>query len=438
MKPSLSLFPCLPWLLAVFCLAPHLPLSGADAPPIPGAVKATASQEIVRLHKLPDASSEAVAAVTKGESLWIVPGSEEWCRAVTEDGIRGWASQKAFAAAAKAAEFRPLAARGYTVDEGPWHALLGKEGWLTPPLAEILPPDDDSPGAPFFARDFTDSRFYLNDRGERLVPAEHNPEGPFRGGLARVRWGNTAYGFVDASLKLVIPANWDSAGNFSEGLAYVRKDLTQGYIDATGKLVLDVPYDVILSGDQEFQEGLVAYEGEGQLRGFLDRQGRRVLEPKWTIVTGFSEGFAAVTQDDILGDEPTRYHYIGRTGQALRSDEWSAEGPFSQGRAVVSPTGADARQFIDATGKVVGGGGTFSIAASFSEGLAAVGDEDGVLGYVNLEGHLVIPHQFEWAGSFTNGHAWVRRDGRYAIIDKTGQPIAGYFEALSRKGKDAP
>lgn len=402
-------------------------LPGADAPPIPGAVKAIAGEEIVRLYKLPEASSEAVGAVTKGESLWIVPTAEDWCRAVTEDGVRGWALKKAFAVGEPAA-IPVLAARGYTEGIGRWHALLGKEGWLTPPLSEILPPDEASPGAPFYATGPGDTRFYLNDRGERLTLPEHNPEGPFRGGLARVRWGNTAYGFVDASLKLVIPAEWSDAGNFSDGLARVRKDLTQGFIDKKGALVLDVPFDVILPGNAEFHEGLAAFEGNGLLHGFLDRQGNRVLEPAWTMTGEFSGSFCQVSEDDPLSNEPARFFYIDRTGKALRSDQWSAADDFVEGRALVHFVERDAYQFIDATGQVLANSTIlYSTADRFSEGLAAVANADGAFGYLDLSGRLAIPHQFEWAGSFTRGHSWVRKDGQYAIIDKTGQPVTAWF-----------
>lgn len=430
LRPRLPLF----FILSAFSLIVHLrpDLFAAGTPPIAGAVKGVAEAEIVRLHQVPDASSEAVGAVARGETLWLVPSVEDWCRVVTEDGVRGWAPKAAFALAPiTSSEIPVMAVFAHEEGVGYWHALLGKEGWLTPRLNEILPPDADSPGAPFYATGPNDTRFYLNERGEQLTLPDHRPEGPFRYGLARVRLGNTAYGFVDKSLNLVIPAVWSTAGNFSDGVVYVVDDLdfTQSYLDTSGKTVLQMPEGIQLSADREFGEGLVAFEGEGQRHGFLDRQGRRVLEPVWTLAGVFRGGFCQVSESDFLNGEPLRPFYIDRSGKALQSDQWVASGDFAEGRAVVHFPAIDAYQYIDASGKVLGGATAIYVYAdAFSEGLAAVANEDGLFGYINAEGHEHIAPQFDWASAFTRGHAWVEMEGRYALIDKTGQPVTAWFE----------
>ena len=59
----------------------------------------------------------------------------------------------------------------------------------------------------------------------------------------------------------------------------------------------------------------------------------------------------------------------------------------------------------------------------FSEGLAAVSDKNGT-GFVNRNGEVVIPLQFEEAKPFSDGLAVVKKkDGTYAYIDKTGKIV---------------
>ena len=64
----------------------------------------------------------------------------------------------------------------------------------------------------------------------------------------------------------------------------------------------------------------------------------------------------------------------------------------------------------------------FEIASPFSEGLAAV-RIDGLYGYVDPTGKIVVAPRFRAAGSFSDGYAEVRLDGASGIIDRSGRLI---------------
>ena len=51
------------------------------------------------------------------------------------------------------------------------------------------------------------------------------------------------YGFISTSGELVIPATFEFAWRFSEGLASVWKDGRAGYIDESGKFVIPPQFD---------------------------------------------------------------------------------------------------------------------------------------------------------------------------------------------------
>jgi hypothetical protein len=65
------------------------------------------------------------------------------------------------------------------------------------------------------------------------IPAVYDWAHAFAEGLVLIKL-NERYGFVDAKGNMAIPAVYDSADDFSEGLAPVRLNGKWGYIDAKG------------------------------------------------------------------------------------------------------------------------------------------------------------------------------------------------------------
>ena len=61
---------------------------------------------------------------------------------------------------------------------------------------------------------------------------------------------------------------YDGVKRFSEGLAVAFKDGVFGYIDKTGKLPFDTPFDFI----SPFKEGLASIRVESKY-GFIDKKG---------------------------------------------------------------------------------------------------------------------------------------------------------------------
>ena len=113
------------------------------------------------------------------------------------------------------------------------------------------------------------------------------------------------YGYIDKTGSLVVPLQYDTAFDFSEGLAGVRKNNKTGYIDKTGKVVIPLEYD---SHDRRFSEGLVNVLKGGKW-GYIDKSGKVAIPFQYASAEAFSNGMAAVSTDGA------KFGYIDKTGQ---------------------------------------------------------------------------------------------------------------------------
>jgi hypothetical protein len=242
--------------------------------------------------------------------------------------------------------------------------------------------------------------------------------------LYRVRIGDKR-GFIDGSGALVIPAMFDSAGSFHEGLARVEvgvvqtgrsfdhSDSTWGFIDETGAFVAEPVFDY--AGDM--------HEGRASVRvdrryGFIDATGELVLPAIWSGRVGeFSDGRASVD----LGRD--RLGYLDLDGQlviSLHDVDNGDPGTFSDGRVRVSRTD-DTTAYLDRDGELVFELGEDSFGREFREGLAAV-RVGKAWGFVDTSGAFVIEPQLEFAWGFYEGLAVVWSagvEGPY-FIDREG------------------
>jgi len=168
---------------------------------------------------------------------------------------------------------------------------------------------------------------------------------------------------------------------------------------------------------------------KGEKWGYRDAGGRTVISPRFELALEFSaEGLAGVVDDQ-------GWAYIDPAGRVVIRPVVVDNGPdyFEEGLARFRA--GEKIGFFDKKGKVVIQA-KYAFARPFSEGLAAVCDSckevleaehtavtGGKWGFINTRGDLVIPLQFEDAGSFENGKAKVKANGAWKYIDKKGAVV---------------
>ncbi|MBO7380047.1 MAG: WG repeat-containing protein, partial [Neisseriaceae bacterium] len=106
-----------------------------------------------------------------------------------------------------------------------------------------------------------------------VIPAKYDWADPFYDGLAQVKINNK-WGFINKTGELVIPAQYDSdsVDNFHDGLARVKIDNKWGFINKTGELVIPAQYDWADS----FHDGLAQVTIDGK-EGFINKSGKMVF-----------------------------------------------------------------------------------------------------------------------------------------------------------------
>jgi WG containing repeat len=246
---------------------------------------------------------------------------------------------------------------------------------------------------------------------------------------------NYDIGFIDRTGKFITEPIFTFAGDFSEGLAFVRtKNNKYGYIDKTGKFAIQPKFDWA----ENFSEGLALVFVKGKY-GFIGKSGKLVIKPQFTKAESFSEGLACVkiggaTREPNFGSQiitttfdDTNYAYIDKTGKIILKLKAGEAHSFSEGLARFEPFGDYRNGFIDKSGKVVIKP-QFSGSSDFSDGLANVIIEEGGFAWIDKKGEIVLKSQFPFARDFENGLSEISDsltlyDSKNGYIDKKGKVI---------------
>ena len=288
----------------------------------------------------------------------------------------------------------------------------------------------------------------------------------FSEGLAAVQNSDGLWGYVDKTGKVVIPCEWEKAGDFNNGIASVRRDRKYGCINTFGQIIIPCQW----SGYSpiSFSEGLAPVQNDDDLWGFIDMSGTLIIPCAWesAIAPRFSNGLAAVEKAGKMG-------YINTNGENVIPCEYKYASPFSHGFAAVqddegfffiNTTGAVAfpeiphatgiesfredniayLEFSDYTGMFIDTNGNivcsltaeYRYRSNFREGMAGIAKQNdhgewiGCEGYIDRTGTVVIPLElyssYYW---FMNGLACVpdgpvsSAETHYGIINHSGSLV---------------
>ena len=327
---------------------------------------------------------------------------------------------------------------------------------------------------------------FINQSGKVVIKPQYRLVGRFSEGLAPLRipaepgtpgkvidgkWrpaipGEPAkWGYIDTSGKMVIPAKFAWAYEFSNGLGRVGvflahkgkrfASLRYGFVNRSGKVAVEPKFQ----SARDFSEGLAAVSLDGRRWGFINTQGRYVVKPVLSLfikatplIPCFSQGLAQVGPCAFINRWGRLAINLKLTMRFVNSprpepDDKAFMRSFSEGLAPIRRSVLDPKRhmfsslwgFADKRGRITIKA-QFDNVRGFAEGLAAVRTyrEPRKWGYIDPRGRFVIKPQFDAAGDFSEGLAYVStRDGLGGYVNKTGKIAfelpAGFRPSTSRR-----
>ena len=146
-------------------------------------------------------------------------------------------------------------------------------------------------------------------------------------------------GYIDRSGRLVIEPTFDHADTFSYGLASVIVGRRWGYIDYSGNYVVEPQYDEC--GRMEDGMGHIWLNGRW---GLINRHGKVVVPPKYTSVGTLSEGMFSFQVGGRELWKDSGFHggkkgLMNRAGKIVVRPRFAAIRVFRRGRARVNTGG---------------------------------------------------------------------------------------------------
>jgi hypothetical protein len=182
---------------------------------------------------------------------------------------------------------------------------------------------------------------------------------------------------------------FDGFFGFTDGYAPVIKNGKMGIVNEKWEIVVPCNYREL---GNVFEGAVKFYNENTNKYGFILVPENKVLvEAKYVHVTNFSNGLAAVLDDNI-----GRWGIINKKGEMVQTPKfWSLN--FYPSNPYLK---------------------------LFNEGLANVAIDDAKWGYINTNLETVIPFEYLFADPFKNGMARVNKNGQdWFYIDKTGKCV---------------
>ena len=173
----------------------------------------------------------------------------------------------------------------------------------------------------------------------------------------------------------------------------------------------------------EFHEGLARVCKDKKF-GFIDKLGNEIISCKYDDAKDYDKGISIVT----LGDKKGAINQQGDMVIPCKYDNINLCKDDSLAAAFINETSG----FIDLEGNVVVPF-DYEYCGTFSEGLADV-RKNGLIGFVNRNGKLVIPCKYNNLYNdcgFSEGMVGVSIDGKWGYIDKNGNIIIPFQTGLT-------
>jgi hypothetical protein len=248
--------------------------------------------------------------------------------------------------------------------------------------------------------------------------------------LAQAKSGDV-WGYINTKGEFVIDPQYTNCHAFSEGFApiYDKKAKTFYFIKPDGsKLETEVEKfklkNIFGFGTQGFQDGIVPIEVNKKW-GYLKTDGKLLFEPKFEKAHPFELKMAPAK----IGGKWVIVYTSGNQNDIEETGVEDVKG-FQEELAPVKINGLWG--FLDSSGKLAIKA-QYKAVGYFSDGLAWVKDEAGMIGYIDKTGGDKIKALYNSAKDMTEGIARVKKGETWMLVTAEGKEIS--LETTDKPGK---
>jgi len=265
---------------------------------------------------------------------------------------------------------------------------------------------------------------FIKIEGDKVVEDDNSYDNAsmFSEGLAAVRNENEKVQFIDEDFKTVFTAEAEEVGNFNDGLAHFKnKDGKWGFMDKSGKTVITEEYDNIIAPFNQGHAIVYTSNKKDENTLIINKEGEVVLDlkDKYEKVMYISDGLIAIEDDG--------YGYIDLEGEKVIKPDDDREYITQFFNGYASFEEDNEWGLMNKQGEVI-------LKAKYSNPLLVYNDmifyeDDNEWGVMDIEGKdMIDPEYDEVAFPFICGHAIVKDNKNYVLIDESGEEFNKEFE----------
>lgn len=279
---------------------------------------------------------------------------------------------------------------------------------------------------------------FINDAGQFVIEPVFDYVEPFQDNGLAVVGKNGKLGLVDREGKLVLESVFSYIGSFKEGFAVASRDASSCFIDEQGKVLFESLTDI-----RDFSGGLAVISkdmGKGDMRyGYIDKTGKIVIDAQYRQASGFANDRAVVLTEE------KQYQIIDKSGALVKALDYAYVGDLAEGMLVYKDKDSIKYGYLDANGNIAIPA-AFYTASAFQDGLAVVRTGEDYFrncdGVVNTKGEFVIQPEYAelyylGKGLFAAADTFIPSvyHAKKAVVDKTGKRLTDfkYYEVNMQK-----
>ncbi|WP_158995981.1 WG repeat-containing protein [Mucilaginibacter sp. L196] len=327
----------------------------------------------------------------------------------------------------------------------------------------------------------------IDETGKELFYTDYGRIDRFTNGYALIytnpKDGEIKVGVINKNGKVVVPAiyQWlENVYNFSDGLAAMAQNRKYGFVDTTGRIVVQFNYDKV----ESFRNNIAKVWVGWQHVGYINNNGKEIISPNFEALD--QANLRRYYDKFIIGLKDSLQHVFDYSGKEIVVLNYKTINEFNKNEKsfivsinnkfgvldsnfrikipikyesleMIFPDKIAAREqgkigFINQAGKLLYSFGYDSInpiqddnVNAYENGLAEVGIK-GKKGLINSYGKVIIPVIYDKIESFSHSLAVVKRNGKYGFVNFRGKEVIpaiynkadsydGYSAKVTLKGK---